>query len=71
MDLTLSEQKLLADFRSMTPEKQLEALDYVAFLRGKQAEAGSSLPEDVPADRCRVKTKETSAAGQSDPLITE
>lgn len=71
MHLNLEEQKLLADFRLLSPDKQQEALDYVAFLRKKGTDSRAA-DADTPSDRCQIGGSEKSTSeSQEEPLITE
>jgi hypothetical protein len=71
MDLKHDEQKLLADFRSLTIEGKAELLDYAAFLQKKYSEQA---PGEVTsaANQCTLdKQTEERPEAIKEPIFTE
>ena len=71
MDLTLDEQKLLADFHRLSPEGKQELLTYAAFLAKKQKEGE---PAKAPGadNQCRLeKRAESRPEAAKEPIFTE
>ena len=70
MTLQMDEQKLLADFRNLTPDAQKELLDYVSFLTRKQR--SSQEPERNDAGgQCPLKQPEKRPETAKEPIFTE
>ena len=70
MDLTLDEQKLLADFRRLTPAGKQELLEH-AVLLGRKGDRMSAEP--VPAsNQCRLEpSREARPESVKEPIFTE
>jgi hypothetical protein len=71
MDLRLDEQKLLAEFRRLTPEGKNELLAYAAFLMKKYKDV---VPEEdsSPDNQCPVpKQEEERPEAVKEPIFTE
>ena len=70
MDLTLDEQKLLADFRRLSPVGKQELLEYAVFLSRKNA-AASAAP-DTTVTQCRLEpAHEARPESAKEPIFTE
>ncbi len=71
MELKLDEQKLLGEFRRLSPEGKAELLDYAAFLLAKYSAQKSD--ETVAADnQCPIdKTAEKRPEAEKEPIFTE
>lgn len=70
MTLQMDEQKLLADFRNLTPDAQKELLDYVNFLTRKQR--STQEPERSGTDcQCTLKQPEKRPETAKEPIFTE
>lgn len=70
MTLQMDEQKLLADFRNLTPDAQKELLDYVNFLSKKQRSTHE--PERAGAScQCSLKQTEKRPETAKEPIFTE
>lgn len=70
MDLTLDEQRLIADFRKLPPSGRDELLAYAASLvrrTGAEAEKESA----SPANQCALKSKEEHPEAEKTPIFTE
>ena len=71
MDLKHDEQKLLADFRILTPEGKAELLDYAAFLLKKYPEQASG-EVTAPGNQCPLdKQTEERPEAVKEPIFTE
>jgi hypothetical protein len=71
MDLKHDEQKLLAGFRSLTPEGKAELMDYTAFLLKKYFEL---FPENAASagNQCPLdKQDEERPEAAKEPIFTE
>ena len=70
MDLTLDEQKLLADFRRLTPVGKKELLEYAVFLARK---AGTAAAEpDAASNQCRLEpSHDARPESAKEPIFTE
>ena len=71
MELKLDEQKLLLEYRRLSPEGKTELLDYAAFLVKKYLE---SVPEEAasPDNQCPVrKQEEERPEAAKEPIFTE
>ena len=70
MDLTLDEQKLLADFRRLTPVGKNELLEYAVFLARKTGSASAAA--DTTATQCRLEpSHEARPELAKEPIFTE
>ena len=70
MNLTLDEQKLLADFRRLTPLGRKELLEYAVFLARKAAT--SSAEPDTTATQCRLEpAHDARPESVKEPIFTE
>ena len=70
MDLTLDEQKLLADFRRLTPVGKKELLEYALFMARKVATA--SVESDTTANQCRLEpAHDARPESAKEPIFTE
>jgi len=70
MDLTLDEQKLLADFRRLTPAGKDELLEH-AVLLGRRGERTSAEPVPV-SNQCRLEpSREVRPEAAKEPIFTE
>ena len=70
MDLTLDEQKLLADFRRLTPVGRKELLEYALFLARKAAT--TTAEPDSPATQCRLEpAHDARPESAKEPIFTE
>jgi hypothetical protein len=71
MDLKHDEQKLLAAFRSLTPEGKAELLDYAAFLLEKYPEPITGEAVST-ANQCPLdKQAEERPEAAKEPIFTE
>ena len=71
MDLKLDEQKLLAEYRRLTPEGKTELQDYAVFLIKKYQELST---EEVSSaeNQCPVRKKgEERPEAAKEPIFTE
>ena len=69
MDLTLDEQKLLADFRRLTPVGKKELLEYAVFLARK---AGTAAEPDAASNQCRLEpSHDARPESAKEPIFTE
>jgi hypothetical protein len=70
MDLTLDEQKLLADFRRLTSVGKQELLEYAVFLGRKSSSISSE--RDPATNQCRLEpSHETRPESAKEPIFTE
>lgn len=70
MELNIEEQKLLADFRQLSPAGKKELLDYAVFLRKKWG--GRSLEADPePTGQCKLQREEERPEASEEPIFTE
>ena len=68
MDLTLDEQRLIAEYRRMTPAVRDDLLAYAStLLRHYNGEKKS----DAPTDQCRLKSAEPHPEAEKTPIFTE
>jgi hypothetical protein len=71
MDLRLDEQKLLAEFRRLTPEGKNELLAYAAFLL-KKHQVVASEDHSAADNQCPVpKQEEERPEAVKEPIFTE
>jgi len=69
MDLTLDEQRLITDFRKLTPSGRDELLAYASSLVRR---AGTKAQESAsPANQCTLKSQEKHPEAQKTPIFTE
>lgn len=69
MELTLDEQKLIVNFRKLTPSGRDEMLAYATSLVRR---AGSGTQEGAsPANQCRLTRQENHPEAKSVPIFTE
>ncbi|NVN90012.1 MAG: hypothetical protein HXX11_05345 [Desulfuromonadales bacterium] len=70
MDLSVDEQRLIAEFRKLTPSGKDELLAAAAsLLRGV---GGESCGEDGSvSNQCKVKTRESLPEAEKTPIFTE
>lgn len=70
MDLTIDEQRLIAEFRKLTPLGKDELLACASSLvrRSCVEDSGKS---GTASNQCAVKTRETLPEAEKSPLITE
>jgi len=70
MDLTLDEQKLLADFRRLTPVGKHELREYAVSLARKAGAATAD--HDTTANQCRLEPAHDSRPESAkEPIFTE
>jgi len=69
MDLTLDEQKLVADFRRLSAEGRQECLDITARL--VRTHTAEHLPENEKANQCRLPQHEERPEAAKEPIFTE
>jgi hypothetical protein len=70
MTLQMDEQKLLADFRNLTPDAQRELLDYLNFLAKKQRSTHESERTGTGC-QCSLKQPEKRPETAKEPIFTE
>jgi len=68
MDLTLDEQRLIAEYRRLTPAGRDNLLAYASTL-ARQANGGKD--GDTPTDQCRLKSAEPHPEAEKTPIFTE
>lgn len=70
MDLTIDEQRLIAEFRKLPPSGKDELLACASALvrRSLVEESGES---GSASNQCAVKTRETLPEAEKTPIITE
>jgi len=68
MDLTLDEQRLLAEYRRLTPAARDELLAYAATLMRR---AGGEAGTGAATDQCRLKSAEPHPEAEKTPVFTE
>ena len=69
MDLSLDEQRLLAEFRKLRSADQKELVDYVALLVKKKQEA--EIAEGETVNQCSIKLAEDRPETAKEPIFTE
>ena len=70
MDLTLDEQRLISEFRKLTPTGRDEMLAYATSLV-RRAGADEQNNGTSPVNQCRLKSKEDHPEAQKTPIFTE
>lgn len=69
MDLTLDEQRLISDFRKLTPSGRDELLAYTSSLVRR---TGAEIREAISdANQCPLKSREKHPEAQKTPIFTE
>ncbi len=69
MDLKLDEQRLISDFRRLSPPGKEELLEFVGFLLNKQRDPQEH--ETAPTDQCKLDKAEARPEAAKEPLFTE
>ncbi len=70
MDLSLDEQRLLAEFRRLSADGKRELIDYATFLNKKHGHATPT--EETPKNQCSLGTpKEARPEAAKEPIVTE
>jgi len=67
MDLTLDEQRLIAEYRRLTPAGRDDLLAYASTLL---RQAGGE-NENAATDQCRLKSAEPHPEAEKTPVFTE
>lgn len=70
MELTIDEQRLLAEFRKLSPSGKDELLAMVAALARRTGNEGARDGEGG-SNQCRVKQRESHPETEKTPLFTE
>lgn len=70
MDLTIDEQRLIAEFRKLTAPGRDELLAAAAELVRRDAVAASGEGEDA-SNQCRLKSREAAPEAEKTPFFTE
>lgn len=70
MDLTCDEQRLIAEFRKLTPAGKDELLAAAASLVRK-AGAEDLVESGTASDQCHLKSRETLPEAEKTPIFTE
>jgi hypothetical protein len=68
MDLTLDEQRLIAEYRRLTPAGRDDLLAYAATL---VRQAGGDKDNDAATDQCPLKSAEPHPEAEKTPIFTE
>jgi len=68
MGITLDEQRLLAEYRRLTPAGRDELLAYAATLVRR---AGVKAGNGAATDQCRLKSAEPHPEAEKTPVFTE
>ena len=68
MDLTLDEQRLIAEYRRLTPAGRDGLLAYASTL---VRQAGGEKENDTVTDQCRLKNAEPHPEAENTPISTE
>ena len=68
MDLTLDEQRLIAEYRRLAPAGRDDLLAYASTLL-RQANGGKD--SDTATDQCRLKNAEPHPEAEKTPIFTE
>ncbi len=66
MELNLEEQRLIAEFRNLSPSEQGDLMSYAASLVRRRAEAGG--PQ---GGQCNVKQQSPRPEADKSPIFTE
>ncbi|HEY3308293.1 MAG TPA: hypothetical protein VGJ93_07535 [Desulfuromonadaceae bacterium] len=69
MDLTLDEQRLLAEFKKLNPAGKEELLAYAASLARKTGVENNS--NQSSATQCKIKKSEEHPEAEKSPFFTE
>ena len=69
MDLTLDEQRLIAEFRKLAPSEKEELLAYAASLARKAEDQTNS--NQSSATQCKIKQAEEHPEAEKSPFFTE
>lgn len=70
MDLTIDEQRLIAEFRKLTPSGRDELLAAAASLLSRIG-AGATSGADVASNQCPVTPQKPSPGTEKTPIFTE
>jgi hypothetical protein len=70
MDLSIDEQRLIAEFRKLAPSGRDELLAAAAALVRRAGSEGSD-GEGSVSNQCKVKTRETLPEAEKTPIFTE
>jgi hypothetical protein len=70
MDLTIDEQRLIAEFRKLPPSGKDELLACVSLL-ARQSVVEDSRESGTASNQCAVKTREILPEAEKSPIITE
>ena len=68
MDLTLDEQRLIAEYRRLSPGARDDLLTYASTL---VRNAGDEKENDIATDQCRLKSAEPHPEAEKTPIFTE
>jgi hypothetical protein len=68
MDLTLDEQRLVAEYRRLTPAGRDDLLAYASTL---VRQAGGDKENGIATDQCRLKSAEQHPEAEKIPVFTE
>lgn len=66
MDLNLEEQRLIAEFRNLSPSEQGDLMSYAASLGRRRAEAGGG-----QGGQCHLKQGAARPEADKSPIFTE
>lgn len=70
MDLSLDEQRLIAEFRKLTPAGRDELLAFAASLVRRSGSTATTETE-APGNQCRVKSRDPHPEAEKTPFFTE
>jgi hypothetical protein len=70
MDLTVDEQRLIAEFRKLTPSGRDELLAAASSLV-RRAGAEDLVATGAPSNQCQLKTDKTLPEAEKTPIFTE
>lgn len=70
MDLTIDEQRLIAEFRKLTPSGKDELLAAAASLLSRIG-AGETAGTEIASNQCPVAQKNPSPGTEKTPIFTE
>jgi hypothetical protein len=68
MDLTLDEQRLIAEYRRLTPAGRDDLLAYASTL---VRQAGDEKEDNAATGQCRLKSTEPHPEADKTPIFTE
>jgi len=68
MGLTLDEQRLIAEYRRLTPGARDDLLAYASTLARNE---GGEKENDIAGDQCRLKSAEPHPEAEKTPIFTE